>query len=138
MTVMITNTILLIILTGMCALSTYIMFKQHQRNSKRGKERLEEIIVNDARVLKKDVNRVDYYVKTNDSGVKKYTDKYTDFGEEIIIGFLVPVDDNGDRDPDLVTVYTRNLYTLEKSEMIVRIDENIQNRLEKFILNGNG
>ena len=54
MTVMITNTILLIILTGMCALSTYIMFKQHQRNSKRGKEGLEEIIVNDARVIKKD------------------------------------------------------------------------------------
>lgn len=133
MTVMITNTILLIILTGMCALSTYIMFKQHQRNSKRGKERLEEIIVNDARVIKKDVVACNIFAQQTEEGVNLFTNAFIDFARLELTAFCIPYNDEGGEEKDLVKLFLVDIYTLEQKEYIVKYDnEYIIELLNKF------
>lgn len=139
MTVMIINTVVLIVLTAMCGLTTYIIFKQQQRNSNIGKERLEDIIVNDPKTVKRNVVACQIFAQQTEQGENIFTNAFIDFERYELTAFCIPVNEDGMEEKDLVKLFLIDLYSLDQKEYIVRYDNDyIVDLLNKFtIKNGN-
>lgn len=139
MIAMVISTVCSVLLTLMCGFALYIMIKQQQRNSRIGKERLEDIIVNDLKTVKRNVVACQIFAQQTEQGENIFTNAFIDFERYELTAFCIPVNEEGGEEKDLVKLFLIDLYSLEQKEYIVKYDNDyIVDLLSKFTKqNGN-
>ena len=103
----------------MCGLCVYLMMKQEFRKGK-GEKKLNDIIVNDARVVKKKVVPCQIFAHQTEKGENLFTNGFIDFARLELTAFCIPYNDEGLEEKDLVKLFLVDIYTLEEKEYIVK------------------